>query len=168
MPKNEPADVFKVYRLGTEHECWPYVGRAWGGQAREKRPYFMAAGRRQIAYRWIYELVNGVELTPDQMILHSCDKGGWPVGCGNPKHMRIGNVRENSDDMMQRERHGLPRSVVNAIRTLLSQGREQKEIAALYGVSRESISAIATGRVYKKRTDHDGPKYASRGTEEES
>jgi predicted XRE-type DNA-binding protein len=153
MPKNEPSDIFKVYDMsGGAEGCWKYTGNAWGGQAREKRPYFMAAGRRQIAYRWIYELVHGVTLTPDQMILHSCDNGGFPIGCGNIRHMRIGNVRENSDDMMERERHGLPRSVVNAIRTLLSQGREQKEIASLYGVSRETISAIATGRVYKKRS----------------
>src|SRR3954467_1253099 len=112
MKTNDPADIFKFYDMsGGPDACWRYIGNAWGGQAREKRPYFMAASRRQIAYRWIYELVNGVTLTPDQMILHSCDKGGYPVGCGNPKHMRVGNVRENSDDMMERERHGLPRSV---------------------------------------------------------
>src|SRR4051794_25350334 len=99
MPKNEPSDIFKYYRIGTEHECWEYLGNAWGGQAREKRPYFQAAGRRQIAYRWIYELVNGVELTPEQIILHSCDHGGFPIGCGNPKHLRVGTIKENSDDM---------------------------------------------------------------------
>ena len=150
MPSNDPADVFRFYHMGTDDECWPYTGNAWGGQAREKRPYFMARGRRQIAYRWIYELVHGVELTPDQLILHSCDKGGYPIGCGNPKHMRVGTVQQNSDDMMERERHGLPRSVVKAIRTLLEQGRTQQDIADLYGVSRETISAIATTRVYKK------------------
>jgi hypothetical protein len=130
MPSNDPADVFRYYAMGNDDECWIYTGNAWGGQAREKRPYFMAQGRRQIAYRWIYELVNGVTLTPDQLILHSCDKGGYPVGCGNPAHMRIGTVR--------------------AIRTLIEQGRTQQEIADLYGVSRETISAIATTRVYKK------------------
>jgi DNA-binding XRE family transcriptional regulator len=150
MPSNDPADVFRYYAMGNDDECWIYTGNAWGGQAREKRPYFMAQGRRQIAYRWIYELVNGVTLTPDQLILHSCDKGGYPVGCGNPAHMRIGTVQQNSDDMMDRQRHGLPKTVVRAIRTLIEQGRTQQEIADLYGVSRETISAIATTRVYKK------------------
>lgn len=150
MPSNDPADVFRYYAIGNDDECWIYTGNAWGGQAREKRPYFMAQGRRQIAYRWIYELVNGVTLTPDQLILHSCDKGGYPVGCGNPAHMRIGTVQQNSDDMMDRQRHGLPKTVVRAIRTLIEQGRTQQEIADLYGVSRETISAIATTRVYKK------------------
>jgi hypothetical protein len=156
MAKNEPSDVFRSYRIGKDDECWEYLGNAWGGQEREKRPYFMAGGRRQIAYRWIYELVNGVTLTPDQIILHSCDRGGYPTGCGNPNHMRLGSVQENSDDMMKRERHGLPRSVVRAIRTLIDSGRTQQEIATLYGVSRETVSAIATQRVYKKVRDLEG------------
>jgi transcriptional regulator len=64
--------------------------------------------------------------------------------------MRLGTVQQNSDDMMERERHGLTKSVVKAIRTLLDQGRTQQDIADLYGVKRETVSAIATARVYKK------------------
>lgn len=145
---NDPADVFRYYRIGADDECWEWTG-PWGGQEREKRPYFMAARRRQIAYRWVYELVNGVHLEPSQLVLHSCDNGGYPCGCGNPQHLRLGTVRDNSDDMMKRERHGLPKTAVRAIRVLIAEGRTQQEIAALYGVSRETISAIATGRVYK-------------------
>ena len=146
---NDPIDVFKFYDMRQPDECWPYTGRAWGGQEREKRPYFMASGRRQIAYRWIYELVHGVVLDPTQLILHSCDNGGYPTGCGNPEHMRVGTVSENSSDMTSRERHGMPKTVVRAIRTLIEQGVPQAEIAERYGVSRENISAIATGRSYK-------------------
>jgi DNA-binding XRE family transcriptional regulator len=51
--------------------------------------------------------------------------------------------------MMERERHGLPKTVRNAIRTLLDQGKTQQEVADQWGVSRETISAIATQRVYK-------------------
>jgi DNA-binding XRE family transcriptional regulator len=147
---HEPVDVFSVYVMGNDDECWPYIGSAWGGTNREPRPYFQAKGRRQIAYRWIYELVHGVTLTPDQLILHSCDNGGYPIGCGNPAHMKTGTVQENSNDMMARERHGMPKTVVRAIRTLLEQGRTQQDIADLYGVSREAISAIATQRVHKQ------------------
>lgn len=146
----EPSDVFHVYAIGNDDECWPYIGSAWGGNNREPRPYFQANGRRQIAYRWIYELVHGVRLSPDQLILHSCDNGGYPIACGNPLHMRCGTVQENSNDMMDRSRHGLPKTVVRAIRTLLEQGRTQQSVADLYGVSREAISAIATQRTHKR------------------
>ena len=149
----EPIDVFKYYEMRGSDECWPYIGNAWGGQPREKRPYFQAAGRRQIAYRWIYELVNGVELKPSELILHSCDNGGYPIGCGCPAHMRVGDVVENAADMTSRGRHGIPPSVVRAIRTLLEQGKTQQEIADLYGLSRETISAIQTKRAYKHVTD---------------
>lgn len=147
---NEAIEVFKYYDISPgENGCWPYIGGAWGGRARDKRPYFMADGRRQIAYRWIYELYHGVILTPNQLILHSCDGGGYPIGCGSVHHMRLGTVQENSDDMTGRQRHGLPHNVVRAIRTLLEQGRTQQSIADLYGISRETISAIQNQRVYK-------------------
>ena len=48
--------------------------------------------------------------------------------------------------MKERERHGLPATVVRAIRRLLSEGQTQQSVADLYGVSREAISAINTGR----------------------
>ncbi len=51
------------------------------------------------------------------------------------------------DDMVERERHGLPKTVVRAIRKLRIEGRTQSDIADLYGISREAISAIDTGRV---------------------
>jgi hypothetical protein len=145
---NSPEDIFHLFDMRGTDDCWPYIGSSWGGRERDKRPYFMSNGRRQMAYRWVYELVHGVILTPDQSILHSCDNGGYPVGCGNPAHIRIGTVQENSNDMKARERHGMPKTVVKAIRRLIEEGRPQHEIADLYGVSREAISAIATGRVY--------------------
>jgi hypothetical protein len=108
----------------------------------------MVNGRRQIAYRWVYELYHGITLTPDQFILHSCDKGGEPIGCGSVHHMRLGSREENTNDAIQRERLGLPKTVVRAIRRLLSEGRPQQEIADLYGVARTTISAIATEKTH--------------------
>ena len=150
MVTNAPEDVFKFYAIGNDDECWPYIGNSWGGRRTNPRPYFMANGRRQIAYRWIYELMHGVTLTPDQLILHSCDNGSQPIGCGNPAHMRIGTNADNNDDAVTRQRTGIPNMVIRAIRTLLEQGRSQQDIADLYGISRESISAIATQRTYKR------------------
>ena len=146
---NEASDVFKFYDMsGGADACWPWSG-PYGGQKREPRPYFMVQRRRQIAYRWVYELVHGVTLTPDQLVLHSCDNGGYPIGCGNPAHLRLGSVSENAADMVARERHGMPKTVVRAIRVLLEQGRTQNEIAELYGIARETVSSIATLRSHK-------------------
>jgi hypothetical protein len=150
--RNEPHDVFKLYNMsGGPLACWPWIG-AWSGGGNkqgDRHPFFMAGRRRIFAYRWVYELVNGVTLTPDMMILHSCDNGGHPVGCGNPSHMRIGDHKENAKDRSERQRQGLSHFVVRAIRKLLEDGRSQDEIAALYGVNRSVISGIATKRSYQ-------------------
>lgn len=135
--------------MGNDDECWPYIGKAFGGRSREPRPYFQAGGRRQITYRWVYELINGVTLTPDQLILHSCDNGGYPIACGNPSHMRIGNHQDNMNEMMDRERHGLPKTVVRAMRTLLEQGKTKQEVADMYGVARSTVTAIALQLTHK-------------------
>lgn len=146
---NEPSDIFGLIDMREgPNACWRWNG-TWGGPRRERRPYYTVAGRRTMAYRWVWELVSGDTLGRDQSVLHSCDNGGWPVGCCNPAHLRIGTVQDNSNDMMARERHGLPQTVVKAIRRLIERGQTQEAIAELYGVSRETISAIATRRVYK-------------------
>ena len=155
MATKEPIDVFAQYDMtGGPTACWPYIGSAWGGRPNDQRPYFMSRGRRQVSYRWIYELYHGVVLRADQLILHSCDNGSWPIACGNVHHMRIGTTEENTMDMTSRQRHGLPHNVVRAIRKLLDDGdKTQEEIAATFGVSRETISAIATQRTYKHLKD---------------
>jgi hypothetical protein len=149
---NLPEDVFKFYDMHGPDECWNWLG-PWGGRDHTRRPYFMANGRRTMAYRWVVELVQGVTLGADQLVCHKCDQGGWPVGCGNPAHLFVGDNQGNSEDMKRKERHGLPHSVVRAIRRLLDQGQTQGEVARLYGLSRETVSALATGRVYSHVTD---------------
>jgi predicted XRE-type DNA-binding protein len=148
MPTNEPVDVFKFIEMCGPDDCWPWTG-AWGGRLRERRPYFMAGGRRTMCYRWVWELVKGEPIPEGMSILHSCDNGGWPIGCSNPAHLSVGTVQENADQMKARSRHGLPVHVVRAIHTLLKQGRSQQEIADLYGVARSTISAISTQRYHK-------------------
>jgi hypothetical protein len=155
---NDPKDVFKLYDMSNgEHGCWQWLG-GWTGREREKRPTFTCNHRRTMAYRWVYELYHGDTLTPDQTILHSCDNGGYPVGCGSVYHIRLGTREENTNDAIERSRHGLPKNVVRAIRQLLSQGQTQEEVAALYGISRSAVSAIAIGRIHSHvASSTDGP-----------
>jgi hypothetical protein len=156
MPRrNEPVDVFRHIDMRGRDACWRWHG-AYGGRTSGMRPYFSTGSQRWIAYRLVYELVHGVSLNSTQLILHSCDNGDWPIGCCNPYHLRIGSPQENSNDMMARQRHGLPRIVVRNIRRLLSEGRPQSEIAELYGLSRETVSAIKTMRVYGQPSDDTG------------
>ena len=153
MGTNQRSDVFGHYDMsGGTTTCWRWGG-AVGGRKSEPRPYYQAEGKRYLAYRLVYELVHGVTLTPEQLVLHSCDNGSMPMGCGNPAHLSLGSVQDNSNDMTARQRHGMPHHVVKNIRKLLSENKTQQEIADLYGCSRETVSAIATKRSHGHVTD---------------
>lgn len=119
--------------------CWEWKRSVKGGKG---RPYFNIDGGKILAYHLTYEQFNGVELEPHTKLLHSCDN----EICCNPHHVRPGTHQENMDDMKLRQRHGLPKIAVRGVKRLLEDGRTHSEIAELYGISREGVSAIAQGR----------------------
>lgn len=151
--RNTAAGVFEKIdmRGGDRTECWPYKG----GHSDKGIPYYDYGGKKHVAYRLVFELFHG-PLLKDEMPRHTCDNGAPAYlrgdvegACCNPFHLERGTHQENMNDMKQRERHGLPHSVVKAIRKLLDQGRQHEHIAQLYGLTRETVSAIAQGRTYK-------------------
>ena len=142
MPhKNTIADVFKYINMnnGDVNVCWEWKGKV---NAKDGRPYFTVAGKRCPSYAYALEAFKGKKPKEDSVARHNCDN---PICC-NPHHLIWGSKQDNSNDMKERERHGLPATVVRAIRRLLGEGQTQQSIADLYGVSREAISAINTGR----------------------
>ncbi|KKL75430.1 hypothetical protein LCGC14_2055010 [marine sediment metagenome] len=144
MPrKNVAIDVFKSINMhnGDPNVCWEWTGKV---NKKDGRPYITINGKRRPSYVIALELFTG-ELARGRMGLHSCDT----EDCCNPHHLSWGTHQDNMDDMVERERHGLPKTVVRAIRKLRIEGRTQQHIAELYGVSRETISAIDTGRIGK-------------------
>lgn len=149
MPrKNIATDIFKHINMhnGDTNVCWEWKGKF---NAKDERPYFSFNGKRRPSYAIVLELYKGKSKQKGAMALHSCDNGCEPIGCCNPNHLSWGSHQDNMDDMKERERHGLPTTVVRAIRKLRSGGKSQNECAKLYGVSRETISAIDTGRTHK-------------------
>ena len=144
MPrKNIPTDVFKSINMhgGDPNVCWEWTKKV---NKKDNRPYFTVNGKRRPAYCIVLELATGITQEGKQA-LHSCDN----CTCCNPSHLRWGSHQDNMDDMVERERHGLPKTVVRAIRKLRIEGKSQREISELYGISRETVSAIDTGRVKK-------------------
>ena len=135
---NVPTDVFKNVDMATPDECWPWKGKV---NAKDQRPYLTVSGVRRAAYVIVYELYSG-EQALGRYILHSCDNSI----CCNPNHLSWGSHQDNMDDMKNRDRHGLPKTVVRAIRKLLDGVETHQQIASLYGVSRETITAINNGR----------------------
>jgi len=142
--KNSISDVFQNINMhkGNSHECWEWTGKI---NKKDGRPYFTVEGKRRPSYSYVLEAFKG-QAPNGRMVLHSCDN----QLCCNPHHMRWGTHQENMNDMKDRERHGLPKIVVRAIKTLLNDGNQtHDDIAKLYGVSREAITGINNGRSHK-------------------
>lgn len=108
-------------------------------------------GKKFVAHRWIAIQVHGPAPTDKPEAAHSCGNS-W---CTNPRHIRWASAKENSAD---RKMHGtqcrgshvygarLTEKAVRAIRADLRAGKPQPEIASHYGVSRATVSSIATRR----------------------
>jgi hypothetical protein len=149
---NDASSVFKAVNMLTGPiyngpnesirgtRCWPFTNKLNSSG----RPYFRVQGKNYLAYRLVYELVNG-ELDAELMILHQCDN----PKCCNPAHLKAGTRQQNSDEMKERERHGLPHHTVRAIRKLASSGLQtHKDIAELYGIGRSTVTEIVGGVNY--------------------
>ena len=144
--RNVPTDVFKYIDMknGGTDVCWPWKGKI---NKKDGRPYFTVDGKRRPSYAYVIEATTGIQ-QGTHMVIHSCDN---PICC-NPSHLSFGPHQDNMNDMKERERHGLPRIVVRAIRKLLEKGVPQQEIAELYGISREAVSAISTRRNHDEKS----------------
>lgn len=157
---NVPSDVFRFINMhgGDDSVCWEWMQSVGAGKGRGRaRPYFSLGGKKVIATRVVYELVNGRTLADWEVIRHECDN---PICC-NPKHLQVGTIHDNIADMVERDRHGLPSHVVRRVRVLLSRNRTHQEIADLYGLDRSVVTRIANDALhthandYPTKEDHD-------------
>ena len=137
--KNKPHDVFKHLNMRGNDACWEWKGKV---NAKDGRPYITIDGKRRPSYVIVLELFTGHAQEENEVARHSCDN---PICC-SPHHLSWGTHQDNMNDMKERERHGLPKTVIRAISKLIEEGRSQHNIAELYGISREAVSAISTGR----------------------
>lgn len=134
MPKNKPTDVFKKINMGPDDDCWEWKGTF---NAKDGRPYITIEGKRRAAYVIALEAFTGEEAN-GRYALHQCDN----KRCCNPHHLIWGTHQENMDEMKERERHGVPKTVIRAMRRLKDKGVADKEIADRYGYERSTVTKI--------------------------
>jgi hypothetical protein len=82
--------------------CW-----LWTGAVKEKNYGVIGLGRRgegiEKAHRVAYRLYKG-DIPQGLCILHNCDN----PACVNPDHLRLGTLKENSQDCVSRKRNFVP------------------------------------------------------------
>lgn len=125
---------------------WPYGdnGSGYGTAIYEGKPIG--------AHRLVCILAHGLPPFPEAQAAHSCGKGH--EGCVNPDHLRWATASENAADKIAHGtsiagiRHPLVKLSEQEVREirLLAGTMTQRDIGAAYGVTREAISDIVTGR----------------------
>jgi hypothetical protein len=88
----------QVDKSGGPEACWPWTGYTFKryGRLRTKRgtPWVFA-------HRLAYMLAYGVELSPETLVMHTCDN----PPCCNPVHLRPGTDAENVADCIAKKRN---------------------------------------------------------------
>lgn len=112
-------------------------------------------GKMRGAHRAAYECANGVKLDSAVYVCHRCDVSM----CVNPAHLFLGTHLENMADCVRKGRNRFPVMVgedchkaklteadVTSIRT---SSRPALQMAKEFGVSRDTIYAIRSGKTWK-------------------
>lgn len=124
--------------------CWPWTG------ARTPKGY-PRFGDASYAHRLILEQASGHS---GIVACHSCDV----PSCCNPAHLFWGSHKDNSQDMVTKERstrgekHAnarLTAEQVEAIRKARDEGERRREVAARFGVSYGTIGNIWRGETWR-------------------
>lgn len=101
----------KVDRKG-ENECWPYLpckGKNKYGEFRAKYGATFTG-----AHRFALEIRLGRKIRPGMWALHTCDR----KDCVNPQHLFEGSPKDNSEDMVSKNRQSRGDSHARCIKNL--------------------------------------------------
>lgn len=159
-PKNDLSIFWSRVEKKGSKECWNWLGSTnsigYGS--------FRFGGPKMTAHRIAYWDSNRriSKLAPSNknlkaFVLHRCDNRL----CCNPKHLFIGNYKDNIQDAIKKGRskyaHGekhpaakLSNAQALEIRKYLISGRTRKEMQHIYAVSERIIARIANNNGYKE------------------
>lgn len=137
--------------IGSVDQCWPWMGyRDRWGYGKVKR-----GGRSVYAHRHAWAMCKG-PIPGNQYVYHSCDN----PACCNPAHLWLGTNDQNMADMRVKGRAGArhqrqagsannnAKLTVADIRTIRTDPRIARVVAAEYGVHRATISLIRQGKTW--------------------
>jgi hypothetical protein len=125
------------------NECWEWKGSLTNG-------YGGFQGQR--AHRVAWELTHGVR--PELCVCHVCDNRK----CVNPGHLFLGTRADNNRDKISKGRQSrgsqtgnarLTEEQVASVRRMRSGGRRLKEIASAFGVTKQTISRVCRGEMWR-------------------
>ncbi|HXR85044.1 MAG TPA: HNH endonuclease [Hanamia sp.] len=135
---------WKVTEKGC-HNCTSHSVNTYG------YPQIQIDKKHMTISKYVYEKYKGA-LPKGNVIRHTCDN---PL-CINPDHLIPGTPKENSLDMVLRnrsakgERHGNCKLSEEQVKMIRSSNLSTYKLASIYNVTRQNISMIKKGLSRKK------------------
>jgi DNA-binding transcriptional regulator YiaG len=166
----EPVEVRFWRKVDKSSDCWLWTGALDSAGYGQISVGTKAAGGRKLAltHRLSYEWHHG-PIPEGLMVLHSCDIRR----CVNPAHLSVGTHADNAADMVSRGRAAvgdqssarlypelrrrgvkhpkakLSEDTVRAIRQQAATGMSQRQLAALYGVGKNTVQSVLEGKTWR-------------------
>ena len=135
--------------VGDPDDCWEF-----NGTPTDKRGYCQFAlprGRRVLAHRAAWELVNG-EIGPGLFVCHHCDN----PSCCNPLHLFVGTPKDNTQDAIKKgrqRRYFAAKLTPDQVGAIFSDTRPVEEIINQYGIDRSQIFRIRSRNAWQSVTN---------------
>lgn len=149
-----PKDIKYVI---NENNCWICISHA-KSRHRGNYPVIRRFDKYMRLSRYIYWLFNGY-LDESKYVMHICDN----PECINPEHLKLGTPKENTQDMISKNRHayGEQRSdsklTTKDVLAIYICQDSCIEVARRYGVSKKLILNIRHRKSWKKILDEFFP-----------
>jgi len=123
--------------------CWLWTGNV----AKVGYGQLISNRKKRYAHRSSYEVFKG-PIPKGMMVCHKCDTRS----CVNPDHLFLGTPQDNMTDMIKKGRskngpnHPASKLTKEQVKEILNMEGTHQYIADLYGVCRQNIGAIKSGK----------------------
>lgn len=148
MPIDIPKKFFENVVIVDGDNCWFWVGYT---KPRTKKSYdyaLITLTPIMYAHRFSYSYFNKEFIPEGMFIMHTCDV---PY-CVNPKHLRLGTPKDNTQDAVSKgrmacgERHGLAKLSEKQALEIHNSNKSIKELMVEYNISDSQIERIKKGQ----------------------
>lgn len=145
-------EIFEKHVL-RDNKCWN-----WKGKLHKSGYALMIYGKdhKQIGAHRVSWIIHFGEIPEGLYVCHKCDN----KKCTNPEHLFLGTPKENTQDMLKKDRKNTPigekvfsskltSKQVIKIKKMLSLGVTMTKLALKYNVSLSAISDIKKEKTWK-------------------